>query len=135
MTTADNIRFSRHPQVRGVGYRKYDNYDAIEVPFVDAIPRDCDDVMGVPITYLNKHNPDQFEIIGIAKAPMGSPIKVYPKQTQVSARGFRSQVTKLNDGPVIKVGEPPVGKTYYEVDGELFVQLYARILIRRKGAS
>jgi hypothetical protein len=135
MTTADNIRFSKHSEVRGVGYRKYDNYDAIEVPFVDAIPNDCDDVMGVPITYLNKHNPDQFEIIGIAKAPMGSPVKVYPKQTQVSARGVRSQVTKLNDGPVIKVGEPPVGKTYYEVDSDLFVQMYARILIRRKGAS
>lgn len=43
-------------------------------------------------------------------------------------------VTKLNDGPVIKVEEPPEGKTYYEVEDAFFVQLYARILIRRKGA-
>jgi hypothetical protein len=44
-------------------------------------------------------------------------------------------VTKLNDGPVIQVEKPPAGKTYYEVDGAFFVQMYARILIRRKDAS
>lgn len=133
MTMADNIKFSRHQEVKGVGYRTYDNYAAIEVPFTDAIPSDYDEVMGVPITFLNKHNPDQFEIVGIAKAPLGRPTKSYPKQTQVSAKGVRTQVTKLNDGPAIRIAEPPVGKTYYEVDGELFGQVYARILIRRKG--
>lgn len=63
MTTADNIKFSRHKEIKGVGYQKYVNYDAIEVPFTDAIPSDHDGVMGVPITYLDKHNPDQFEIV------------------------------------------------------------------------
>lgn len=63
MSTADNIKFSHHKEVRGVGYQRYDNYDAIEVPFVDAIPGDHDGVMGVPITFLNKYNPDQFEIM------------------------------------------------------------------------
>lgn len=44
-------------------YPKYDNYDAIEVPFVEAIPSDYDGVMGVPITFLDKYNPEQFTII------------------------------------------------------------------------
>jgi len=63
MTMADNIKFSKHKEVRGVGYQHYVNFDAIEVPFTDAIPSDYDGVMGVPITFLTKHNPDQFEII------------------------------------------------------------------------
>ena len=40
MTMADNIKFSKHKEIRGIGYQKYDNYDAIEVPFTDAIPSD-----------------------------------------------------------------------------------------------
>ena len=64
MTMADNIKFSKHKEVRGVGYQRYDNFDAIEVPFTDAIPSDYDGMMGVPITFLDKYNPDQFEIVG-----------------------------------------------------------------------
>ena len=45
-------------------YPKYDNYDAINVNRVAEIPCDYDGTMGVPITFLNKYNPDQFEIIG-----------------------------------------------------------------------
>lgn len=132
MTTAENVKFSRHKEIRGSGYARFDNYDAIEIPFVDALPSDHEGVMGVPITFLDKYNPDQFEIVGIAKAPHGEPTKIYPKQTQVSATGVRSQVTKLNDGPAIKVVDPPLGKTYYEVDGEFYLQVYARILIRHR---
>lgn len=113
-------------------YPTYDNYDGIEVGKVVDIPVDWDGVMGVPITFLGKHNPDQFEIVGIAKAPLGRPSKTYPAQTQISSKGVRSTVTKLNDGPAIAVEEAPAGKTYYEVDGQKYVQLYARILIRRK---
>ena len=47
-------------------YPKYDEYDAIEVSKVSDIPKDFDGIMGVPITFLNKHNPEQFEIIGEA---------------------------------------------------------------------
>ena len=64
MTTADNLKHSRHKQVREIGYQTYDNYDAIEVPFTAAIPSDHDGVMGVPISFLEKHNPAQFEIVG-----------------------------------------------------------------------
>ncbi len=64
MTEADNIKFSKHKEIRGIGYRKYDNYDAIEIPFTDAIPSDFSGVMGVPITFLDKYDPNQFEIVG-----------------------------------------------------------------------
>ena len=64
MTTSDNIKFSSHKNVKGKEYEKYENYDAIEVPYTDAIPNDYDGVMGVPITFLDKYNLEQFEIIG-----------------------------------------------------------------------
>ncbi|MEN6482806.1 MAG: adenine-specific methyltransferase EcoRI family protein, partial [Anaerolineaceae bacterium] len=65
MTMADNLKFSKHKEIRGKShYDKYDNYDAIEVPFTDAIPSDYDGVMGVPISFLEKYSPDQFEIVG-----------------------------------------------------------------------
>jgi len=64
MTKEDNIKFSRHKQVRDNGYTAYDNYDAIEVPYTDAIPSDYGGVMGVPITFLDKYSPEQFEILG-----------------------------------------------------------------------
>ena len=64
MTQADNKKFSKHKEIKDVGYQKYDNYDAIEVSFTDAIPSDYPGVMGVPITFLDKYSPEQFEIIG-----------------------------------------------------------------------
>jgi hypothetical protein len=64
MTAADNKKFSKHKEVNGIGYQKYDNYDAIEIPFTDAIPSDNPGVMGVPISFLSKYSPEQFEIVG-----------------------------------------------------------------------
>lgn len=67
MTMDQNIMYSRHKDIKGKGYTKYDNYDAIEVPFVDAIPSDYDGAMGVPITFLDKYCPEQFEILGMCE--------------------------------------------------------------------
>ena len=47
-------------------YPKYDNYDAIEVSKTNEIPLDYNGVMGVPITFMNKYNPEQFDILGLA---------------------------------------------------------------------
>lgn len=63
MSMADNLRFNKKLKAQEA-YDRYDNYDAIEVPFTDAIPSDYDGVMGVPITFLDKYSPEQFEIIG-----------------------------------------------------------------------
>lgn len=87
--------------------------------------------MGVPITFLEKRNPSQFEIVGIAKTWYGAAIKTYPKQIQVDKNGNRKDVSKLNDAPSIKVPSPPQGKTYYEVDGQYYIATFVRVLIRR----
>ena len=63
MTMDENIKFSKHKEIRARGYQPYDNYDAIEVPFTDAIPSDYYRVMGVPISFLDKYCPEQFEIV------------------------------------------------------------------------
>ena len=68
MTMEDNLKFSKHKEVKGKEYQKYDNYDAIEVPFTDAIPSNYKGVMGVPISFLTKYNPEQFEIIGATES-------------------------------------------------------------------
>ncbi|MCL1820512.1 MAG: adenine-specific methyltransferase EcoRI family protein [Oscillospiraceae bacterium] len=68
MTMAKNLRYSKHKELRGKEcYDRYDNYDAIEVPFSDAIPSDYEGVMGVPISFLHKYCPEQFEIIKFRK--------------------------------------------------------------------
>ena len=54
-----------------IEYPHYDNYDAIEVPFTECIPSDYDGVMGVPITFMDKYNPDQFEIVAFRKGEDG----------------------------------------------------------------
>ena len=64
MTMDDNKKFSKHKEIRDVGYMKYDNYDAIEIPYSDSIPSDYNGIMGVPISFLEKYNPEQFIILG-----------------------------------------------------------------------
>ena len=131
MSMADNLRFSKHKEIRGkAAYDHYDNYDAIEVPFTDAIPSDYDGVMGVPISFLIKYCPEQFEILGITKTWFGSASKIYPEQIQVDRRGKESKVTKLNDGAVLLHSEVPKNETYYIVDGRYYTQVYARVLVK-----
>lgn len=64
MTMADNLKFNKKLNGKNA-YIEYDNYKAIEVPFTNAIPSDYKGVMGVPISFLDKYNPEQFEILGI----------------------------------------------------------------------
>ena len=69
MTMEDNLRFSKHKELKGkTAYDHYDNYDAIEVPFTDSIPSNYDGVMGVPISFLDKYCPEQFEILGATES-------------------------------------------------------------------
>lgn len=63
-TMAENIKHNKHKTARENLYQKYDNYDAIEVPYTNLIPRDYEGVMGVPITFLDKYCPEQFELLG-----------------------------------------------------------------------
>jgi len=69
MSMEKTLMYSKHKEIRGkTSYDRYDNYDAIEVPFTDAIPGDYGGVMGVPISFLEKYNPDQFEIVGATES-------------------------------------------------------------------
>ena len=70
MTAAQNLKFNKklkkkfETEYGKLEYPHYDNYDAIEVPITECIPLDYEGVMGVPITFMDKYNPEQFEIIG-----------------------------------------------------------------------
>ena len=113
MTMADNIKFSRHKEVRGVGYWRYANFDAIEVGFSDAIPSDYDGVMGVPITFLDKYNPDQFEILGTS-LQLGTPM------SEIAEKGTY----------------PTGGPNFYLSNGDgTYRRTYERIAIRRRAAK
>ncbi len=115
MTMAENIRHSRHKDVRGHEYSHYENYDAIEVPYVDSIPGDFDGVMGVPRSFLLKYNPEQFEIVGIAEGESGKTLGLEPVP-----KALKKENRSLRDGQL-----------YFFVDG-MPVKPYARILIRRR---
>lgn len=95
-------------------YPKYDNYDAIEVNRVTEIPMDYDGAMGVPITFLDKHNPDQFEILGITDRENESGLK-----TKVYTNDDVKNPGDLNRRAALKIGD-----TYKST--------YARLLIRKK---
>lgn len=113
MTEADNVRYSRHKEIRGAGYAHYDNYDAIEVPYVDAIPSDYDGAMGVPITFLDKYCPEQFEILGITD--------------RGNEWGLKKKDYTIDDNPKFADLNR---RGAILLDGSL-VSTYARLLIRR----
>lgn len=77
MTIEDNLKYSKHKEIKGKqAYDQYDNYNAIEVPFTDAIPSDYDGVMGVPISFLDKYNPEQFEIVKFRHGDDGKDLRL-----------------------------------------------------------
>ncbi len=132
MTMKDNLRYSKHKEIKGKpSYDRYDNFDAIEVSFTDAIPSDFNGVMGVPVTFLDKYNPDQFAIIGYEYSDELR-TKDYPAQLQVDKNGKTSNVTKLNDVCALRVDRAPSDQTYYIVKGEYFVAPYKRLFIRSR---
>ena len=101
-------------------YPKYDNYDAIEVSKTADIPMDYDGVMGVPLTFLEKYNPDQFEIVGLGIANLGLSAGVRPYKPE--HRKYRKEVQKRG---VVD------GDLYMIKDGDVVVP-YARVLIKHK---
>lgn len=71
-------------------YPHYDNYDAIEVPFTECIPSDYDGVMGVPITFMDKYNPDQFDIVAFRKGEDGKDLVFTREREREYNRTFAS---------------------------------------------
>lgn len=108
-TMAHNLKFNKRlckkfeRNFGAIEYPHYDNYDAIEVPFTECIPIDYDGVMGVPITFIDKFNPEQFEIIGA---------------TESEGKGFSQGLWDKDSG----VAQPMVASN----------RIYKRIFIRPK---
>lgn len=87
MTMQENLKYSKHKEIKGKdSYDKYDNYDAIDVPYTDAIPSDYDGVMGVPVSFMDKYNPDQFEILGSNRGVDQDPNGVYGRGSYLSGK-------------------------------------------------
>ncbi len=87
MTMEENLKYSKHKEIKGKkSYDKYDNYDAIEVPYIDAIPSDYDGVMGVPASFLDKYNPDQFELLGSNRGIDQDLNRIYGRGTYINGR-------------------------------------------------
>ena len=124
MSMNDNIRFGKHKEIKEGGYVKYENYDALEVPFSDAIPTDYDGVMGVPITFLDKYCPEQFEIVGMCEN-----LDLYGLKTRVfsSSECKKAYQTKFGKNGTYDLNASGVVKTN---SGQL-EKVYQRILIRK----
>ena len=119
MSEKDIIKFgSKKP------FEKYDNYDAIEVPYVKFIPRDYVHVMGVPISFLDKHSPEQFEIVGMCENE-----DLYDLKTKIYT------TTECKDAYLAKFGK----KGTYDMNASgvvvregLLEKVYQRVLIKNK---
>jgi hypothetical protein len=116
MTMAESLKFSKN--LRGkAAYDRYDNYDAIEVGTYKEIPSDYDGVMGVPVTFLDKYNPDQFRILGLSR---------YTK-TKGMSKEFVDAYYKSGQTGTISEGHPDL--CYYDHNKRPVVP-YMRVLIQ-----
>ena len=97
-TMAHNLKFNKRLRKKfekdfgAIEYPHYDNYDAIEVPFVECIPSDYDGVMGVPITFMDKYNPEQFEILDVWASHGAVPKNIPNEAPYMSGRWIYSRI-------------------------------------------
>jgi hypothetical protein len=127
MTMEDNLKYSRHKEIKGKeSYEKYENYDAIEVSFTDAIPNDYEGIMGVPISFLDKYSPEQFEIVGMCENE-----DLYNLKTKVytSAECKLAYINKFG-----KKGTYDMNASGVVIRDGLFEKVYQRVLIKHKKA-
>ena len=115
MSEAENVKYSKHKEIKDRGYVRYANYDAIDIPFSDAVPSDYKGVMGVPKSFLDKYCPEQFEIVGCAEGESGRELGLKP---------FDRKLKKLN--PSLRDGQ------LFYLENGVPVKPYARILIRHR---
>jgi hypothetical protein len=123
MSMKDNLRYNN--KLKGKkSYDRYDNYDAIEVPSINAIPSDYDGIMGVPISFLDKYCPEQFEIMGMCENLdlYGLKTKTYTSdechQAYLSKFGKKGTYDLNASGVIVKDG--------------LLEKVYQRILIKHR---
>lgn len=121
MKEQDIIKFSTKKP-----FEKYDNYDAIEVPFVKFIPSDFDGIMGVPISFLDKYNPEQFEIIGMCENEDLYSLKTKNYSTEECKKAYFCKFGKK--------GTYDLNASGVLIRADLLEKVYQRILIKHKKA-
>lgn len=122
MSLNDNLKYNKSlikilNEKYGVStYPKYCNYNAIEVPLATAIPNDYYEEMGVPVSFVDKYCPEQFEIVGIGIGELGKQLKItpIPKEIDKTLPGH-SSVWRL-----------------YLMNGDKAIVPFSRIIIKRK---
>jgi len=114
-------------------YPRYDNYaDIIEVSKVTDIPMDYNGIMSVPISFLDKHNPDQFELVGIPAADSTFRTKTYGDYIGYKQDGTKTGRTGSTLGNCAVLVKDDHIKDYYEKDGIRVQAVFRRVFIRRK---
>lgn len=119
MTKADVIKFSTNKE-----FEKYENYNAIEVSLVKNIPSDYKGIMGVPISFLDKYSPEQFEIVGMCENE-----DLYKQKTKVytSAECKQAYLDKFG-----KKGIYDLNASGVVIRDGLREKVYQRVLIKHK---
>ena len=118
-------------------YQSFDNYNAININKVADIPYDYDGIMGVPITFMDKYNPDQFEILGLTQIGCHDLVPDTRRYDDyVEVRRSDGKVTgasgrKTNENAVL-TGEGNKKTFYRNAEGRTVHSEYKRILIRKK---
>lgn len=114
-------------------YPRYANFNAINVDRLADIPADYDGMMGVPMTILARHCPEQFEIIDITHpfSPYADPrFRNIMRHTRDGRKIWNSN---YGHGAFLPIAEKPTGgRTYYELDGDLYRQTFNRVLVRAR---
>lgn len=123
MTMADNLKFNKKMQGK-TAYDRYDNYDAIEVPFTDAIPSDYDGIMGVPISFLDKYSPEQFEILGMCENE-----DLYNMKTRIYTNQEKKDAYFAKFG---KTGQYDLNASAVVVRDGKYEKVYQRILLKHR---
>jgi hypothetical protein len=131
MTKADIIKYSTKKP-----FKKYDNYNAIEVSLVKTIPSDYEGIMGVPISFLDKYNPDQFEILGATQRGCHDEVpdtKKYDDYWEVRQNGKKtgSSGGKTNENANL-VGNDGKKNYFINNEGRIIQSAYQRIFIKHK---
>ena len=121
MTMEDNLRYNKKMKDKEA-YDHYDNYDAIEVPYTDAIPSDYEGVMGVPISFLDKYCPEQFEILGMCENEDLYQLKTRVYTTQECKQAYLNKFGKA--------GTYDLNASGVVIRGGIQEKVYQRILIK-----
>ena len=128
MSMNDNLKFSKHKEIKGKSdYDVYDNYDAIDISFTDAIPNDYKGVMGVPITFLDKYSPEQFEIVGMCENE-----DLYKLKTKIYTTAECKQAYLDKFG---KTGTYDLNASGVVLRDGLLEKVYQRVLIKHRKKS